>query len=126
MGRPERPLDPDAGPVQLFAHQLRQLREAAGRPTYRELAARTHYSPSVLSRAAAGEDFPSLEVTLAFVAACSGDLDLWEHRWRAASEEQARTPSARASTDLPDPREERPETRSPHTDALHRQGLRVG
>jgi hypothetical protein len=32
MGRPEKSLDPAIGPLQLFASQLRRLREEAGRP----------------------------------------------------------------------------------------------
>ena len=32
MGRPERPLDPSAGPVARFAHDLRQLRQGGSRP----------------------------------------------------------------------------------------------
>ena len=73
MGRPERPLDPESGPQQLFASQLRQLREHAGRPTYRAMTAVVNYSAPALSRAAAGERFPPLDATLAFVRACGGD-----------------------------------------------------
>jgi hypothetical protein len=73
VGRPEKSLDPTAGSVQQFAAELREVRELAGRPTYRQLAAQTHYSSTVLSRAAAGKDLPSLAVTLAFVEACGGD-----------------------------------------------------
>ncbi|MBO4273272.1 XRE family transcriptional regulator, partial [Microbispora triticiradicis] len=35
MGRPERDLSPEEGPVQAFAVALRRLREEAGTPTYR-------------------------------------------------------------------------------------------
>ncbi|MEU5023895.1 nSTAND1 domain-containing NTPase [Streptomyces milbemycinicus] len=73
MGRQERPLDPGAGPEQRFAFALRKLRSEAGGPTYRAMAQRTPYTVSTLSRAAAGEQLPSLEVTLAYVAACGGD-----------------------------------------------------
>jgi hypothetical protein len=44
MPRPERPLDPEAGVVQRFAVELRELRQLAGNPGYRELARRAHYS----------------------------------------------------------------------------------
>jgi hypothetical protein len=44
------------------------------------------FSPSVLSSAASGHRLPTLRVTLAFVAACDGDLRYWEHRWRGLSE----------------------------------------
>jgi len=82
VGRPERPIDPQAGPVQGFAYQLRQLRATAGAPSYRQLARRAHYSSTALSQAAAGEQLPSLSVTLAYVRACAGDPVEWEQRWR--------------------------------------------
>ncbi|WP_425353045.1 helix-turn-helix domain-containing protein [Saccharomonospora piscinae] len=58
MGRPERPVDPDAGPVQRFAWELRRLREDAGSPTYRQLARRAHYSATTLSEAAGARHCP--------------------------------------------------------------------
>ncbi|MFD5558132.1 hypothetical protein ACFWIA_30380 [Streptomyces sp. NPDC127068] len=84
MGRQEKPLDPGAGPLQSFAHELRALRRAAGSPTYRVMAAGSPYSASTLSAAAAGERRPSLPVTLAYVLACGGDPKEWEGRWREA------------------------------------------
>ena len=72
VGRPERPVNPLNGPVSRFAHELRQLRAAAGYPTYRSLARRAMYSASVLSSAASGVSFPTLQVTLAFARACGG------------------------------------------------------
>lgn len=85
MGRRERPIDPETGPVQRFAWELRQLREKAGAPNYRTLAQRAHYSATALSQAAAGEQLPSLSVTLAYVQACDGDVTEWEQRWREAA-----------------------------------------
>ncbi|UUU23082.1 nSTAND1 domain-containing NTPase [Streptomyces sp. DSM 40750] len=86
MGRPEKPEDPSAGPVQEFASELRRLREAVpGGLTYRRMAAKAGYSSVALSTAAQGKKLPSLEVTLAYVAACGGageDLQEWERRWR--------------------------------------------
>jgi WD40 repeat protein len=87
VGRPEKPVDPDAGVVQRFAWQLRQLRERAGNPGYRVLARRAHYSASTLAEAAKGDRLPSLEVALAFVEACEGDQAEWRARWEAASAE---------------------------------------
>ncbi|NGO07615.1 helix-turn-helix domain-containing protein [Streptomyces sp. HC44] len=87
MGRHETPLDPAAGPVQRFAYELRKLRQEAGGLTYREMARRAHYSVTTLSRAAAGDQLPSLAVTLAYVNACGGDPAEWERRWHEASEE---------------------------------------
>ena len=89
MGRSERPLDPEEGVVQRFAFELRRLREAAGKPAYRDVAKRAHYSVTALSEAAGGEAFPSLAVTLAYVRACGGDSDEWRQRWESASQELA-------------------------------------
>ncbi|MFJ7776881.1 AAA family ATPase [Streptomyces yangpuensis] len=95
MPRPERPLDLDSGPLTQFAADLRALREAAGRPPYRALAKRAHYSSTTLSDAAGGNTFPSLAVTLAFVEACQGDRRAWEARWHAAAAEIAAAATAR-------------------------------
>ncbi|MEU5266453.1 hypothetical protein [Amycolatopsis sp. NPDC021455] len=89
MGRRERFLDPETGPVQRFAFELRRLRESAGGPSYRELARRAHYSITALSEAAGGRMFPSLAVTLAYVEACDGDREIWRARWQALSEKLA-------------------------------------
>ncbi|MFD9697950.1 hypothetical protein [Lentzea sp. NPDC059081] len=92
MPRPEKPLDPFAGPVQQFAFDLRKLREKAGSPGYRELGRLSHYSASTLADAARGDRLPSLAVTLAFVRACGGDEELWERRWRSVGENQTTEP----------------------------------
>jgi WD40 repeat protein len=81
MGRPERHLDPNAGPLHRFAHDLRALRNAAGRPSYRELSRRAHFSVTALSEAAGGEVVPTLAVVLGYVAACGGDRAEWASRW---------------------------------------------
>lgn len=85
MGRPERPIDPGQGPVSAFAHDLRRLRQAAGSPSYRELARLAHFSATALSAAASGASLPSLAVTLAYVRACGGDVADWEERWTEVS-----------------------------------------
>ncbi|MEU8153449.1 helix-turn-helix transcriptional regulator [Micromonospora sp. NPDC048986] len=82
LGRPEKPVDPTAGPVQRLAWQLRRLREHAGNPSYRLLARRAHYSASTLADAAKGGRLPSLEVTLGYVQACGGDPAEWRARWK--------------------------------------------
>ncbi|MCO5995311.1 P-loop NTPase fold protein [Actinoallomurus rhizosphaericola] len=80
MARRETPL-PD-GPLQQFALALRELRaNAPGTPTFRELARGANYSASTLAAAAAGRRLPTLDVTLAFVRACGGDVDEWRDRW---------------------------------------------
>jgi hypothetical protein len=86
VGRPERMIDPAEGPLSRFAHDLRQLRAAAGYPSYRMLAAKALFSPSVLSSAANGMSFPTLQVTLAYARACGGDAGDWRRRWEAVAE----------------------------------------
>lgn len=97
MGRPERPLPDDGGPVAAFAAGLRALRLKAGTPTYREMSRRAHCSHGALARAASGLALPSLTVTLAFVRACGGDTTEWAGRWRA----EAGSPPVTARTPLP-------------------------
>ncbi|WP_283843887.1 hypothetical protein [Kitasatospora humi] len=82
MARKPRPIDPTEGPLQAFAHDLRLVREAAGNPTYRALATTAGFGATTLSDAAGGVRQPSLEVTLAYVGACGGDVAAWEQRWR--------------------------------------------
>ncbi len=43
------------------------------------------FSSSVLSSAASGNRMPSLQVTLAFVAACGGDEEAWRRHWHVAT-----------------------------------------
>ncbi|NEB03868.1 helix-turn-helix domain-containing protein [Streptomyces sp. SID13726] len=88
-GRREAPVDPAAGPVQRFASELRELRAEAGGLTYRALARRAGYSVTTLSRAAAGEQLPTLPVALAYVRACGGDEERWQARWQEAVERSA-------------------------------------
>lgn len=83
MPRTERPLDCEDTELGQFAADLRKLREKAGKPSYRALASRAHYSAATLSDAAGGKKLPSLAVTLAYVKACDGDEQEWEQRWRA-------------------------------------------
>ena len=84
MARPEKPVDVSGGPAAQFASELRQLREGAGSPTYRDMARHALYSASVLSSAANGYRLPTLQVTLAYVRACGGDLEEWRRRWLRA------------------------------------------
>ncbi len=92
MGRREKPVDPDAGPVQRLAHDLRVLREKAGKPPYREMAERSGYSITAMSQAAAGDRLPSPAVVRAYAEALGADPDEWERRWREADAE-ARVPT---------------------------------
>ncbi|SDW36505.1 WD40 repeat [Amycolatopsis xylanica] len=86
MPRPENPIHDVHGELTAFAADLRRLRERAGSPTYRSLAARSGYSATALSQAAAGRKLPTLAVTLAFVTACEGDPADWEFCWREVSD----------------------------------------
>ncbi|MGY1499408.1 nSTAND1 domain-containing NTPase [Streptomyces sp. QTS52] len=86
MGRPERPVDPQAGPVQRFAHELRELRRTAGGPSYRLMAEAAGFSAATLSEAARGERLPSLAVVQGYVRACGGDPGEWEPRWKDAED----------------------------------------
>ena len=80
MGRRELPLDMAAPGAQL-ALALRELRRSR-RLTYRRLSRITHYSPSVLSRAASGRAVPSWEVVTAYVTGCLGTRAIdWTHWW---------------------------------------------
>ncbi|AZQ36288.1 hypothetical protein EJ357_24860 [Streptomyces cyaneochromogenes] len=90
MGRPERPVDPSAGPIARFAHELRQLRSAAGSPSYRTMAKAVGCGATTLSQAAAGERLPALTVVEAYVRACGGDPGSWRLRWEEAQEEAGR------------------------------------
>ncbi|MFK3980775.1 helix-turn-helix domain-containing protein [Micromonospora sp. NPDC050397] len=101
MARQERPVDPDAGPLSAFAYELRKLRAEAGNPTYRVLARSAGYGATTLSEAAGGVRMPTLEVLLAYVGACHGDLEQWQRRWyetmgrlRAAGDTTARLRAA--------------------------------
>ncbi|MEU4472396.1 helix-turn-helix transcriptional regulator [Micromonospora sp. NPDC023888] len=89
IGRPEKPLDPAAGPVAQFAYSLRRLRHEVGSPSYRTLANRTYYSVSALSIAASGTRFPSWACAEAYVRACGvggDDIVHWHRRWSAVDE----------------------------------------
>ncbi|MFE0805627.1 WD40 repeat domain-containing protein [Streptomyces sp. NPDC058812] len=101
VGRRERRLDPDAGPVQRFAAELRALRESVGRPTYRTMAQKVPFSVTALSQAAAGRQLPTLAVTLAYVDVCGGDPEEWERRWRETSAEAAALAAAGEDTRPP-------------------------
>ena len=89
MARPEKTLDVRSGPVTWFASDLRELRKGSGGLTYRAMAARTHYSATVLSEAAASRKLPTLAVTKAYVVACGGDVQQWTRRWEALNAQAA-------------------------------------
>ncbi|MEV6973149.1 helix-turn-helix domain-containing protein [Kitasatospora sp. NPDC093806] len=102
MGRQERPLDADGGPLVLFALDLRELRRQAGSPPYRRLATRTNYSASTLAEAASGRRLPSEGVLAAFVTACGGDPREWERR-RIHTHRQTTRPLTHPPAPAPEP-----------------------
>jgi transcriptional regulator with XRE-family HTH domain len=80
MGRPETALESDGSPERELAIELRGLRQRAGL-TYKQLARATSYGTSTLQEAAAGRHLPTLDVTLAIVKACAGDVTAWCAYW---------------------------------------------
>ncbi|MEV0648117.1 helix-turn-helix domain-containing protein [Phytomonospora sp. NPDC050363] len=100
MGRPQRPIDRNGGPVAEFAGALRRLRDRSGALPYRTLARRANCAPSTLSDAAAGRRLPSWPVVAAFVRACGvTDESPWLARWQAAAN---RTPTPAPVGRIPD------------------------
>src|SRR5437773_6581620 len=87
--RPEEPVDPDAGPLQALAWELRQLRERAGKPTYEVLARRSGYSRATLAKAASGRERPTEEVVLAYAVSCGADRQVWLSRYHRLTRELA-------------------------------------
>ncbi|MEQ4723231.1 helix-turn-helix transcriptional regulator [Nonomuraea sp. B19D2] len=117
MGRPERELDPDAGLIERFAHDLRHLRVAAGKPTYRVMGSRVGCSPSRLSEAAKGLRLPSLSATLDYVRACGvTDTAEWEQRWHEINDQNPQ--SAQAARE-PAPLKPEGRDESPLVDEAH-------
>src|SRR5262249_54784495 len=106
MGRLEKQLDPQTGPVAQLAVDLRELRRKAGSPTYREMSRVAGYSPSALSAAASGANLPSESVLSAYVRVCGGDVEEWlTRRAEAADPTSGRAPVA---APLAQPSTERP------------------
>lgn len=73
------PVHPD--PVAGFAAALRELRIAAGEPSYRTLATRCGYGHATVHEALTGRRLPPLPLTLALVEALGGDPTQWQARW---------------------------------------------
>lgn len=100
MPRKEVPLERDGTALVEFAADLRDLRDKAGKPPYREMATRAHFSSTTLSDAVSGRRLPSLAVTIAFVRACGGDPDAWTERWHALATHAA-PPNPRGNPPYP-------------------------
>jgi hypothetical protein len=100
MGRPERPLDPDGGPVVVLAIALRELRGIAGSPSYRMMAKQVYRSPTALSEAAGGAQLPTWDTVEAYVRACGGDPALLRDRWNEAAATHGDTHAGAAESAL--------------------------
>ncbi|WP_216912752.1 hypothetical protein [Nocardia noduli] len=98
MPRPERPLDPSAGPIQAFAADLRKLRERAGNPKYLQMARVSGRSRTALAEAAGGYHLPTWETTEAYVTACGEAPASWRARWEDLHEAGRRQSSGIGST----------------------------
>ncbi|MEV6212531.1 hypothetical protein [Kitasatospora sp. NPDC051914] len=79
-------MDPEQGPVEAFASELRRIRAEAGKPTYRDMAKRAHLAYSTLSEADKGVALPTLTTVLAYAQACAADpattaalREQWQH-----------------------------------------------
>jgi hypothetical protein len=103
VGRPQRPIpDEDRSPAAEFARQLRQLRAAAGNPTYAQLQRRTGYSDTTLSAAMSGRGRPSREVVETLVTALGGDPVEWDEKWRSLPAPDAAPTTVPAGTPEPE------------------------
>jgi hypothetical protein len=71
--------------VSEFMTSLRELRRAAGDPSFRKMAQLSGcVSHTTLHEAATGARFPSWETTREFVKACGADPAPWQARWKLA------------------------------------------
>lgn len=95
--QPITPAEPD--PIAALKFGLRELKERDGNPSYRELAARTNYSHTVLSQGVIGKGMPTSSVTFAFVTACGGDENEWRKRWLIANESGREKPQKIRTSD---------------------------
>ena len=116
MGRPERPLDPAAGPIQAFAGELRELRQRVGSPKYLQMQRRTGRSRTALAEAAGGDHLPTWETVEAYVRACGEDPARWRARWDQARD-AARCQRGDAAPQRP---AQAPVPRPPRASRLHR------
>jgi|GEM_PF-3075294 len=112
MPRPERPVDATAGPVQAFAQELRDLREAAGTPKYLQMARTTGRSRTSLSEAAGGDHLPSWDTVEAFVRYCGGDTLAWRAKWEEVRD-KTKSPDRRLVDDRETPEEPASPTQPP-------------
>lgn len=82
MGHDERQPEGN-GLVERFAEDLRELRLAAGKPTYEKLGRLAGCSKSTVHEALTGTRLPSLDITLGLVRALGANEQQWRERWTA-------------------------------------------
>ena len=74
-----------AAAIDGFAAVLRELRESAGNPSFREMSTRSSaISHTTLHEAAQGNRLPSWATTVEFVKACGADPADYRERWQQA------------------------------------------
>jgi len=90
MGRSERSLGNLETPAEIFAAELRQLREQAGNPTYLRMhrACGKIRSKTALSEAAGGDHLPTWETVEAYVTALKANPADWRRRWEDAQDQE--------------------------------------
>lgn len=104
MNRDERQLEGDEL-VDQFAEDLRELRLAAGKPTYEKIGRLAGCSKSTVHEALTGTRLPSLAVTLGVVRALGANDQQWRDRWtatRQALDEKQRPPNEAVSSEKSD------------------------
>jgi Ig-like domain-containing protein/helix-turn-helix protein len=75
-----------ADAVEGFAAVLRELRESAGNPSFRQMSGRSRaISHTTLHEAAQGNRLPSWPTTVEFVKACGADPAAYLERWETAN-----------------------------------------
>ncbi|MFI9561484.1 hypothetical protein [Nonomuraea endophytica] len=94
-GRKDQPIDRETGPIAEFVDDLRRLR---GEMSLQEVGQRMRYHSSTISRRLNPAELPPLDFVRSYVAACGGDPDVWETRWRGIAGESGEPGS---SLDLP-------------------------
>lgn len=99
MGRSERPLGNGDAPVEIFAAELRRLRDQAGNPTYLKMhrACGKIRSKTALSEAAGGDHLATWETVEAYVSALisiNKDLEIDQailrRKWEEAQDQRVR------------------------------------
>ncbi|MFG1663825.1 helix-turn-helix transcriptional regulator [Streptomyces sp. Y7] len=107
-----------------LAEWLREQRGHLGH-SYRQLAGRTEYDPTTLSRAASGNTVPLRDVVRAYAEACYASVETADRLWLQARREQ-QTRSGRKGQHRPAPRPELIHDRRDLAAALHDLWERAG